>query len=606
MVLIVLVGVIGNQLGMFSVGNEYGWIPMTEVNDQFTDANYFRTPVAGNAAWYFDTFTSKYWEITTDNEVALSPEPSGGDGEIKIIVQCSFGSDCLAQIKFNEDILNKNFKIDYESQGGTYCPTGAGSCKNIGGSINFLPQFNTNSYDLNSKGTIELKPSLLDKDEVEFIVNGQSLGMITPVENFNLNMIARGRTDGSWIKLSNPRYKPLFDCFVDNDEVAIFDEFAGGSSFDINDLTYSVKKFCPDTYPTVVRSFTERGASSSASFTILNKLASGGTINVPEDKTIRVGYITQSQAGLLRCSLDEAFNVQSGECENMLSEGVPDNLETIIRAVEVGENEVSKMTTTTDSILIGNLNLKTYSQDFVCECTGNQQVGQPKDSCWETTIGNKKVTSKQTLKVNDFVSIYYEAFGSGIDKYCKLIENDGVADKWINFYKVIINKDGLKIYPEETISKEKLNEDKKIKVKIENNIASFNMAGVKIVYKNKILDIYTYEDYSLRLNKGDNIKEIPLKTDMLGDVIIGIRPYVVIEEKKIYSDDNLLINYVVEEDSVEQEVDNSYFDSDSQEDYSEVLPSVNLGNSLGNFINNNILIILIIGGALFVVIIIKR
>jgi len=341
-------------------------------------------------------------------------------------------------------------------------------------------------------------------------------------------------------------------------------------------------------------------------FTILNKLASGGTINVPEDKTIRVGYITQSQAGLLRCSLDEAFNVQSGECENMLSEGVPDNLETIIRAVEVGENEVSKMTTTTDSILIGNLNLKTYSQDFVCECTGNQQVGQPKDSCWETTIGNKKVTSKQTLKVNDFVSIYYEAFGSGIDKYCKLIENDGVADKWINFYKVIINKDGLKIYPEETISKEKLNEDKKIKVKIENNIASFNMAGVKIVYKNKILDIYTYEDYSLRLNKGDNIKEIPLKTDMLGDVIIGIRPYVVIEEKKIYSDDNLLINYVVEEDSVEQEVDNSYFDSDSQEDYSEVLPSVNLGNSLGNFINNNILIILIIGGALFVVIIIKR
>ena len=578
----------GNTLlSVVGVDTEIGWTPVAHSIDGYSDSGKgviwssgcrdgrFATPCTkrfDSKYWSFystgsyDNSGSAFWlenpqlifeertnDFTFESPVSIPRSLDGGDGYLKTAVAHNGG----VKITFNEDLKNKYFKVNYDSD---YYIGGDGSSPPI------IP--NTimgHEFMPGTSGVVEIKPSLFEEGKAELYINGEKVeDLIYPYE---LTAVIKGVDGTNWQKgyityfeFKNPRYNELFDCSIDNDEVLVFDEFTGGSLFDINSLTYTepLPKFCPNSQPVIVRSFTERGLTTDYNNEVFHALASGDSFRVPEDQTIRVPYVTKDTTGELRCPLNQAYNTKTNNCQDILSEGLEEDYTPYTSDISIGENDVSYTMeyNSLSSIKIGDLSFSTSAPRFVCDCDeGRTTPPNPSNSCWETDIGDNVINTKQTTELAPYTKLYYEVEGIGVykgytDTYgyldCQFMEED----HWTNKYRLTIDSEGLSIEESKTLTSVMLNKDESVELIINNEIASFSNSGLLVRTYNEILDTYNDNEISLALDKSKNTYDYKLKTDILGNVEQEIIPYIIVDDKKIYASKSLILKYSVTDDGI--------------------------------------------------------
>lgn len=576
-ILVLVVGFFAFTYSQTFFTQELGWIPLTEATTGIT--NY----VPGNAITDFvfssgGTFQhriadSKYWSIYYyyNRYAAEAPLPTGDDNDITIMTGNTNGiwMGVSPTITLKKNLMGINFQMNYEiSPDRDPSASGCGSVNNYILGKPYVDQYG-NFQQLaelaDGKGIIELKADVLNPKHSKLYVNGLFVNDIYG-DSFNLSIhtdvgCKQGYSGYAWVRLYNPRYKPLFDCVVDNDEVLIFDEFVSSVSFDINDLTYPVQKFCIN-QPPIIRSFSDRGIATDTDGQILVKLSEGGTVTVPSDQTIRVPYITKVQTGILRCPTSEAYNTKTQLCENILSEGLPDEKGTYITVLDIGENQFSsqQMYNSLAPITIGDYSFNPSEQKYdidKCGCTipGRISINEVDKSCWYIEANGNKITSDTTYKPNNYIDIYYLASGAGVfngNKVRNTITTNYKCtytdeDDWINLYRVTINKEGLKIINSSTNLNPQLNSINNLKVTVDNKLGNFGSSGFKVRVTESLLDRVTDKDIITSFTKGVREYTIPLEQSTLGNIDVEVIPFVDIEGKRIYGTSKAVYKYVVTE-----------------------------------------------------------
>lgn len=528
--LVILALVFYKYSGAFEIVGELGWIPLTYTNTQITG---FNGPVMVTGG---ETYSSKFWNASFSDYMNYRADRAtftGGDGQISIACSLvSSSSDSSygrggcggVSIQFNQDMKGKYFAFDY--------------------------------IDGTTHGVIEYIPSIINPDESVRYVNGLKSSVINTSNGFYPSytpQVVAGsgidlQTESRSATLSNPRYKPAFDCAMDNDEVLIFDEFTAGSTVGISNLTYPVQKFCIN-QPVVIRSFTNRGIGVDSSNEILLQLSEGKTFTVAPDTTMRVPYITKIQTGLLRCSASQAFNTQNNSCENILGTGTNNEpVGTQVIAVNIGDNQVSYSQNYQSSVLnIGDININPTKPSYTCSCTEDtlRTVSANPKNCFNTQINGNTLLYGNNYKINDYLNLDFinieGVLYNNAQYHCEFPN-----DVWKSTFLLNVDKSGLDISTSDTLST--INANKKVRISLDNKIANFDSAGVIIRTKRNLIDYFSDTRQTFSLNKGVSTKDIPLVIDTLGYVNMEVIPFVTIMGKDIYSNKILFVNYMVGSD----------------------------------------------------------
>lgn len=541
---------------IFSV--EPGYIPYQMSDTSFTNANTTTTTCCqGQGFWggqlYSTNFSSKFWEVYTINSpFSAISSITGSDNQI--VVSPNSGCDNTAagqtvNIIFKDDLKNKNFKVNYDISGNQnkYHPEEKPSFQVLGNEVGSSVQ-----------GVIEIVPSLIDENKYTLFINGIPQEKTYPINSqwFITFSVGAPACGNARLVLSNPRWKPQFDCNVSNDEVLIFDEFSEGSVINLTSLSYPIKKFCIN-QPVIIRSLTNQGIATDTSNELLLNLAQGRNIIVKSGQTVRIPYITKVQSGLFRCLASQAFNTKTQQCENFLSAATEDAEGIYLNNINIGNNEIlyTKKYDSSPSIRIGNIVYNTDAPKYTCDCNIEGRILPDKNpSCWKTSLTDVlSIVSKTTYNINNYLSLYYEAQGQGVFNGVKI--RNGVEQQfkctatddsdWVNIFKLTVDTKGLSISPKDDIKSTVLNKESNLNVYITNNLAKFNTpeSGVKIRTISRIVDVTRDEYLTFDLNTGKNSYAIPLKVDFVGDNMMEIIPFVVIEGKTIYGSNSLIINY---------------------------------------------------------------
>lgn len=545
---------------------ELGWIPFSTLDNQFSkldmksgeDSNNYYifkndlnqvivTKKGCSCACQSAYHDSEFWYVSASSAGYCDSNPSnkviGGDSNIQVLYPFT--------LTFKPDLTNANFKIDYNA----YFPDGCFYSNNMVANqerssitFSFADQY-IGSVKCGTKGLFELKPSVLDDTKVQAYINGQLIKEVTyKISNNNLVI------GGEGIILSNPRWKPQFDCNISGDEVLIFDEFAANSLVNVSSLTYPIKKFCIN-QPVIIRSLTSNGIATDTSNEILLRLSEGRNVQVKADQTMRIPYITKIQTGLLRCPLNSAFNTKTNSCENFLTEPTEDISSVYINPINIGSSEIgyTKTYNSNSPIVIGDRIIQTQAASYTCPCIYEGRISPSENpECWQIIVNNTNIKSKTTYKINDYLSLYYETQGNGVFNGIKI--RDGIEKSytctytddsdWINVFKLSINKDGLLITSKPSIKTLELNKQTYLDVEVKNLISSFQLSGFRIRTINNIIDSVSEKDINIPLGYGIRNYSIPITTELLGNVAFEIIPYVEIENQKFFGNSKLTYSYV--------------------------------------------------------------
>ena len=82
---------------------------------------------------------------------------------------------------------------------------------------------------------------------------------------------------------------------------------------------------------------------------------------------------------------------------------------------------------------------------------------------------------------------------------------------------------------------------------IDNKISSFSESGFLVKTTKKIIDEISQKEVMQPISSGKKDYSINLDTDKLGDVETKITPFIIVEGKKIYGAESLIVNYLVED-----------------------------------------------------------
>lgn len=515
---------------------ELGWVPFALLDNQHTNL----VLNSGGLA----TAKTDFWDITTNMDVNYHYlSLTGGDAKPIISI-----SNSEAKIKLKEDLKSKNFRVDYS----VYCGGRDASSGNIEFNIKGASLNKIINYNSKQEGRIELIPSVLNESKSTLIIDGLDRGKID-TSNGAFFTATLTSSQGCELTLINPRWKPLFSCFIDNDEVLVFDDIK--TNFNINNLAYPVQKFCINN-PVVVRSFDERGLAQDTQSEIYTILSEGGTINVKENQVIRVPYITKVQGAVQRCLYKQAWNTETKKCENILSEGLPEPNQTSTIPIILGDNEFSSLQTyNSPDFYIGDLLIKSTVPTYNGDC--NIGYTNSPNSNFKIKINGIDIMSGETVKLNDYIDVTYTPTNTRMYKgdytnkqgeltnyNCEFISQED----WQNLLTFKINRDGLKISTEDDI-RDIVKNNNKVNIIIDNKISSFTSSGFMIKTTKKIIDLVEGDYLAYPFAKGSNSYSIPLTTNSLGDINTEIIPYIEIEGKKIFSKEELSINYNIVKDS---------------------------------------------------------
>ena len=520
-----------------AIGTEFGWIPIGEFNDRFTSGEW-------NEDCSLDTcqysLISKFWNI--DYSRSRFGGFEGGERDFKFV-------EVSGNAQLQDPMYSKKIKFNYEISRVSF---GSQNVEIFG--------FRT---DQPGTGTFEIQPGFLNPNEITIIIDGIERGKKIITKDELLNIQVESIQNG-FVRIYNIRYRPTSSDRIDNDEVLVFDDFAEGSTFDIDDLEHSVRRF-PLSQQAVRRDFSQQSLEQDEKSEVFVKLSRGESVTVPKDQVFRVPYITVFKEGVMqRCKTGEAWNTRTQSCELIISEGViEDKIGFRIVPIEVGGNEVLyKQKFDTEPLRIGDLSISPSPPTFEC-CNEIQEdgfilVGEPRDSCWTTNIKGLPVENKERFILAPFITGEYFIGGSGVYKgtrketnyNCEFLENED----WENNLKVTVDGDALKIVSFDTDTAFGLNSNSKIMVDVNNRInTNFLDAGFDIVYITKILDDRFEVTETTNLLAGRNSYSLNIKTDILGRLEMQIRPWFKIQDKKMYANDKLIFNYEVIESGEKEE-----------------------------------------------------
>jgi len=143
---------------------------------------------------------------------------------------------------------------------------------------------------------------------IKFILSG---GIPTPTASYAYDIGANAKSYIDYVK-----YKIPYNCKIEDDEILVFDSFSENSIVNISSLAYEPVKFCLD-YPIKARSFSADGIKTDIRGEILQKIVRGQSAVVAPAEEWKVFYITKNTPNIeLRCDIGEAYDTNTGICEN--------------------------------------------------------------------------------------------------------------------------------------------------------------------------------------------------------------------------------------------------------------------------------------------------
>jgi len=168
---------------------------------------------------------------------------------------------------------------------------------------------------------VEIKHSFLHPEIVTVYVDGRkshTVNTSNPDGDGRMKFMVSGGPNDHEVNMRwsihSIKYKYIYNCQIDDDEVKVTDTFAPGSEIDINSLSYEPAQFCLD-FPLKARSFTEEGVRVDDRGETLQSLVRGKTLTVPENEEWYVTYIAKYQDGMTeRCNIGEAYDTESQSC----------------------------------------------------------------------------------------------------------------------------------------------------------------------------------------------------------------------------------------------------------------------------------------------------
>lgn len=378
-------------------------------------------------------------------------------------------------------------------------------------------------------------------------VNGKEVQeMQTPQEKilFRYTLSLRG----GYVEIDHLKFRPFFNCEVESDEVIIKDTFSEGS-FTINDLSFRPLKFCSDSFPVIIRD-TEKGITSDLRGDITKNIARGEHIQVPEGRVYSVGYIADYQKGMQeRCALDTAYNTQKKRCEKYIEEK-EDVIEVVreVKFIEVGNEEIIFE----NEAKIGDTVLTSGKPEFVCQSENSESAPNPQESCWLIPISYQgqdyKVQWGKEQQLNSYVKT---------TPYTNARFKDGSVESiFTNTLKIsLLNKEFLDVNPVKSPYFVIKDQPFIVNLTIDNKLANFEDAGVKIDVNNILLNKKTTQLSQFPIKLGDNNYAFSEDSSQFGKFEYKITPFVKIGGKYIFDDQELTYNFeVVDEIPKEGEV----------------------------------------------------
>jgi len=203
-----------------------------------------------------------------------------------------------------------------------------------------------------------------------------------------------------------------------------------------------------------------------------------------------------------------------------------------------------------DALKIGATTITSSAPTFICPDTYEEGAIIPPDhpvpECWQIFVNNVAVKSHQTIQLNNFLQLKYEAQGTPFIKEGGVLKNEG----WINKLIIMPNQDTITVTPSMNTFI-KIGGDSKIAVTINNKFGAGN-GGLMIKHLNKALIKETTEQKELTLQT--KTYEVDAKSDWLGEVETTITPYIYVEptHQKWSPSTATKISYIVTETGIAQ------------------------------------------------------
>lgn len=166
-------------------------------------------------------------------------------------------------------------------------------------------------------GLLEIK-RYDDLDLSKFVVLRDGIEIATGVQPGPAKISFQGRD----MYIDYVKYQPYYSCEVDpSTEVVVRDKYDGGQTINIEDLTYTPTKFCPQDLGVLI--FSDEGFTDEKG-SITQKLAEGENLDIPSDQYWQIDYVTKYVTDMTeRCGVGEAYDTFIRKCVSVAGQEIP-------------------------------------------------------------------------------------------------------------------------------------------------------------------------------------------------------------------------------------------------------------------------------------------
>lgn len=420
------------------------------------------------------------------------------------------------------------------------------------------------------KGMLELIPEVTDTDVIHVLWQGLEIARYTITGDKQLSISATGQ---GYVRVKDVRFKPIFSCEVENDEVVVRDSFNEGNTFNIHSLTYEPVKFCVDSYPAVIRDFGEERVAGDIHGDITRKIARGESVTVGDNQAIYFHYIADYVPGMGDpCGIAEVYDADKGECVTLIEEA-KDIVVLVRDVIEVEVAQQERLFTGEEAVRsevidpkpcdqylsrplivnVGNQVLEVGAPEFVCAHKETVYVSpDPESSCWKGRIKYDgdlfDAVYGEKVAVSDCVSVTYlpmARYDGGDDMRC--VDDRHTVVKALVEIKM---DECLDLMPKKNEYFTYFGKRTTAKYEVDNRIgAQFSDAGVMQRMTRDLLFSQEMVRVPFLLKEGLSVQSIDVDPSEYGEIFYQVAPYVVVDGQTYSSNKQLIYNFkVVDED----------------------------------------------------------
>jgi len=394
------------------------------------------------------------------------------------------------------------------------------------------------------------------------LVKTMSIGKENKV-NVAFQLVAKdsgaGGEDFSYLRINRIAYK-FPQCLISSTDKLVYDDFKSRESLSQSKLKYGVSRYCLNIPPLI---FKENGIESDDYGEYLVDLVNGNSIVLTDD--IRIFYVVDNASGVTPCSPGQAWSNYYNKCTlydyTLKEEG------SVVENIVLPSTSFSyTYTTGAKNLILGNYDIKPSLPAFSCiDINPGEYYSppSPKAECWKSNLdfnGMKyNVIDSQVIKINDFLSIKYNALGKyilyrdvGQDDETKYLDPGSRLTFYIDPAFMEVSSSPMPYY----IKKDSKAQGKFI---INNKLTIFNSFEYSVNQQNFALQELStktvYNDIILKSGSGEYYFSID--TTKLGkqkiEVIPNINVYNADLPVKIYSNNKIVYEFEVVEDVIQHQ-----------------------------------------------------